>query len=66
MNKRTISIEELDNGKLRVTVEGRPYIVAGSNLSYCDIRPHWLSDQAGQFKVTALVLQRTEAGTDVS
>lgn len=33
MDKRTITIKELDNGKLRITVDGPPYIVRGSNLS---------------------------------
>lgn len=45
-NKRTIVIEDLDNGAVRVTVAGPPYIVAGvdgeQNLSTCDIAECWL------------------------
>jgi hypothetical protein len=44
--KRTITIEELETGKLRVTVDGPPYIVGDSNLSSREVTPSWLLEFA--------------------
>ncbi len=50
-NKRTITVEELDNGVVRITVAGPPYLVTTGvdntlDLSAHDIAEVWLSDFA--------------------
>jgi hypothetical protein len=44
MKKTTITIEERENGKLRITVDGPPFIVNNHNLSSRDITPRTRSD----------------------
>ena len=46
MNKRTITIEDLADGRVRVTVDGPQFVANGVNLSTRTIGVHQLADFA--------------------
>jgi hypothetical protein len=70
-NKQTITVEEIENGAVRITVAGPPYMVTTgaertSNLSTHDISEVWLSDFApdkGEDRATYSAEYCTDTGS---